>query len=149
MAQSTSEKRPVKKSERSSPLTDKIRARLSCDNLTLIWRPIGHYQELAKRRCQRIFAKPGKEYDLALFYHEMTFYVMSAWCTHMGGPLYEGEIEDYKGSCHVMCPWHAFMFDLKTGTNDIGLKQEVYPVKIEEGTVYVMYKYDLALHPFI
>jgi hypothetical protein len=39
-----------------------------------------------------------------------------------GGPLYQGQIEDYKGKCHVMCPWHSYMFDLKTGANDLGLQ---------------------------
>ena len=39
-----------------------------------------------------------------------------------GGPLFEGDIEDYNGSPHVMCPWHAYLFDLKTGKNDIGLE---------------------------
>ena len=39
-----------------------------------------------------------------------------------GGPLYEGDIEDYKGSGHVMCPWHSYMFNLSDGTNEIGLQ---------------------------
>src|SRR5271165_6577553 len=32
-------------------------------------------------------------------------------CPHHGGPLGEGEIEDGK----VVCPWHAYAFDLATG----------------------------------
>ena len=39
-----------------------------------------------------------------------------------GGPLFDGEIEDYNGRCHVMCPWHSYMFDLSTGRNEIGLQ---------------------------
>jgi len=39
-----------------------------------------------------------------------------------GGPLFEGDIEDYNGRCHVMCPWHSYMFDLETGKNEIGLQ---------------------------
>ena len=39
----------------------------------------------------------------------------------VGGPLFDGDIEDYKGSPHVMCPWHGYMFDVKTGANEIGL----------------------------
>ena len=43
-----------------------------------------------------------------------------------GGPLFEGEIEDYNGKCHVMCPWHSYMFDLATGRNEIGLQVTKY-----------------------
>ena len=32
-------------------------------------------------------------------------------CPHHGGPLGEGTIEDGK----VVCPWHAYAFDLTTG----------------------------------
>ena len=40
----------------------------------------------------------------------------------IGGPLYNGDIEDHNGKQYVMCPWHGYMFDLETGRNDIGLK---------------------------
>ena len=49
-----------------------------------------------------------------------------------GGPLHQGDIEDYKGKSCIMCPWHGYMFDLKTGENpdipihvsiDIGLSR--------------------------
>jgi len=35
----------------------------------------------------------------------------SATCTHVGGPLDEGELD---GTC-VTCPWHGSVFDLKDG----------------------------------
>ena len=34
-----------------------------------------------------------------------------------GGPLHQGDIEEYKGKSCLMCPWHGYMFDLKTGEN--------------------------------
>lgn len=45
--------------------------------------------------------------------------------TRQGGPLFEGQIEDYNGSCHVMCPWHAYMFNLKTGKNELGIEVKI------------------------
>lgn len=36
----------------------------------------------------------------------------SATCTHVGGPLDEGELD---GTC-VTCPWHASVFDLEDGS---------------------------------
>lgn len=39
------------------------------------------------------------------------FFAFSNDCTHVGGPLVEGEL---KGDT-VTCPWHATIFNFKTG----------------------------------
>lgn len=53
-------------------------------------------------------------------------------CLHRGGPLGEGVIEDGK----VICPWHGWAWDPKTGEAQVpGAKVAVYPVKIENGDV--------------
>ncbi|XP_022312736.2 Rieske domain-containing protein-like isoform X1 [Crassostrea virginica] len=109
------------------------------------WRYIGKADELAVKKCQRLHSAGGKQMDLALFHHQGRFYAMEAWCSHLGGPLFSGEIEDYKGRCHVMCPWHGYMFDLQNGTNDLGLRQEVHEVKVDSEKVYVRYKTELSL----
>ena len=55
-------------------------------------------------------------------------------CLHLGGPLGEGVVEDGK----VICPWHGWSYDPKTGeANDSGEKVAVYPVKIENGDVLI------------
>ncbi|CAG5122203.1 unnamed protein product [Candidula unifasciata] len=113
------------------------------------WRDIGDYEVLRRTKCRRLYSRLGPSKDLALFYRSGKFYAMEAWCSHMGGPLYEGDIEEHKGACHVMCPWHAFMFDLTTGESDIGLKQQVFPVKCENGHVFVEYISQLALYPYL
>lgn len=60
------------------------------------------------------------ELTIVIEYHSLSF---TLTCSKLsGGPLFEGDIEDYKGSYHVMCPWHAYMFDLSTGRSDIGLR---------------------------
>jgi nitrite reductase (NADH) small subunit len=50
-------------------------------------------------------------------------------CPHRGGPLAEGSVEDGK----VLCPWHAWAFDLKTGVADHNASEKVrvYPIRIE------------------
>ena len=48
------------------------------------WRIIGSFQTLKQKKCQRLYAATGRHDDLALFYHNGVFYVMEAWCTHMG-----------------------------------------------------------------
>ena len=55
-------------------------------------------------------------------------------CLHQGGPLGQGVIEGGK----VICPWHAWEWDPKTGEGPApGAKLAVYPVKIENGDVMV------------
>lgn len=55
-------------------------------------------------------------------------------CLHMGGPLGEGVVEGGK----VVCPWHGWAYDPKTGeAGESGEKVEVYPVKIENGDVMI------------
>lgn len=51
----------------------------------------------------------GKE--IALFNCEGEYYAVDNECTHVGGPLCEGEID----GTTVVCPWHGAEFDLKSG----------------------------------
>ncbi len=48
---------------------------------------------------------------IAIFNVDETFYAVDDTCTHVGGPLSEGELEETK----VTCPWHGATFDVKTG----------------------------------
>ena len=57
-------------------------------------------------------------------------------CPHRGGPLAEGSLENGK----VMCPWHAWAFDLKSGICDHDRTQQVavYPLTFEGEDVLVL-----------
>ena len=50
-------------------------------------------------------------------------------CPHRGGPLAEGTLEEGK----ILCPWHAWAFDLKTGKaeHDESSRVAVYAVRVE------------------
>ena len=49
-------------------------------------------------------------------------------CPHRGGPMSEGWLEDGK----IVCPWHAWAFDLKSGAcPEEHSSIKVYPVKLE------------------
>lgn len=48
---------------------------------------------------------------IALFNVEGIYYAIDDTCTHVGGPLSEGECEEHV----ITCPWHGAQFDLKTG----------------------------------
>jgi nitrite reductase (NADH) small subunit len=64
-----------------------------------------------------------------------TYSAMDNVCLHRGGPLGQGMIENGK----VVCPWHGWEWDPKTGVaeQDAKAKVAVYPLKIENGDVLV------------
>lgn len=51
----------------------------------------------------------GKQ--IAVFQVGGRFYALDNNCTHVGGPLSEGEVQDLT----VECPWHGAQFSLETG----------------------------------
>ncbi|HTZ89065.1 MAG TPA: Rieske (2Fe-2S) protein [Alloacidobacterium sp.] len=55
--------------------------------------------------------------------------VMDNVCPHRGGPLGQGMLEGGK----LICPWHAWAFDLKTGeaVHDPQAKVPLYEIKVE------------------
>jgi nitrite reductase (NADH) small subunit len=56
-------------------------------------------------------------------------------CLHRGGPLGQGTIEDGK----LVCPWHAWQWDPKTGqaAHNPGARVATYPIKVEGDDVLV------------
>jgi nitrite reductase (NADH) small subunit len=59
--------------------------------------------------------------------------VMNNICPHNGGPLGEGIIENGK----IVCPWHAWAFDVRTGVaeHEPRARVPVYEHKIEDDDV--------------
>ncbi len=62
-------------------------------------------------------------------------YAMDGVCPHQGGPLGQGILN----GTGVMCPWHAWEFDCRTGANDSDPNETVatFPVKIEGQDVLI------------
>ena len=84
------------------------------------------------------FADPGRKivgfdnFEVAVFKLGGEFYAYLNHCPHMGGPACQGKMiakveEDIapdrtskgmifsKSKLHVVCPWHGFEFDIRTG----------------------------------
>jgi nitrite reductase (NADH) small subunit len=61
--------------------------------------------------------------------------VVDGVCPHEGGPLGEGLIEEGR----VVCPWHGYSFDLRTGAcfEDDTMKTEVLESRVEDGELKV------------
>ena len=64
-----------------------------------------------------------------------SYAAMDNMCCHRGGPLGQGVVMDGR----VICPWHGWSFDPKTGMSDqnaeMGVK--VYEIKVEGEDVLV------------
>lgn len=73
--------------------------------------------------------------DYALFHIEGEFFCIDNECPHRDGPLGEGELEDDT----VICPWHAWQVNVKTGQvlYASNLCVATHPCKVEEGAVYI------------
>jgi nitrite reductase (NADH) small subunit len=57
--------------------------------------------------------------------------VLDGTCPHEGGPLGEGAVEDGR----VVCPWHGYAFDPRTGVcdQDDNLKAQVLESELTDG----------------
>ena len=64
------------------------------------------------------------------------YYAIGNICTHMGGPLAEGKLEEYI----VQCPWHGSRFDIRSGevVRPSAMSPEPkYEVKVEGNDILV------------
>lgn len=76
------------------------------------------------------------EHRIAMFRIEDEVYAIGDRCSHAEASLAEGEVWDHS----VECPRHGSEFDLRTGEpGALPATQPVpvYPVSIEDGTVYL------------
>ncbi len=86
------------------------------------------------------FSDPGRKivgfgnFEIGVFKLDGEFYAYLNLCPHMGGPVCQGKMiakveeviaEDRtsrgmafsRTKMHIVCPWHGFEFDIRTGTH--------------------------------
>ncbi|MFA6914767.1 MAG: Rieske (2Fe-2S) protein [Parachlamydiales bacterium] len=90
-------------------------------------------------RCEDI--APGKKTiasledgrEIVIFNCDGEFYAIENVCPHMGGPLGEGEMD----GCTVVCPWHGWQFDIKSGSciNMPGENAKKIRISVKDGFV--------------
>jgi nitrite reductase/ring-hydroxylating ferredoxin subunit/uncharacterized membrane protein len=78
------------------------------EGLPAKWLPVLKDADLAEDEL--VLAKAG-EVDLVLYKQDGVVFALANACSHLGGPLCDGAVED--GG--VVCPWHHSRFDLATG----------------------------------
>jgi 3-phenylpropionate/trans-cinnamate dioxygenase ferredoxin subunit len=81
--------------------------------------------------------------DILISNIDGAFYAINNKCTHMGGSLANGNLENGV----VTCPKHGAPYDVKTGANVGELSMffikkktdgvKAYPVEIKDGEVYI------------
>ena len=73
--------------------------------------------------------------QLCLANHQGTLAAIDNNCPHRQGPLADGTLEDGK----VLCPWHAWAFDLATGEadHDPRAKVQVFPLEVHGPDVMI------------
>src|SRR5262244_2001545 len=72
---------------------------------------------------------------LALFNVDGEIYALDNACSHRGGPLGEGDLHGPM----VICPWHGWRWDVRTGgnANNPAVKVPCFPGTVEAGEIFV------------
>ena len=108
------------------------------------------------------FEDPGRRVveiagiQIGVFQLDGEFYAYENTCPHLGGPACQGKIlprvledvaEDKKSAgrvfsrnqLNIICPWHGFEFDIRTGAHVVVTKYRLRPVSVrtEKGEVFI------------
>ena len=98
-------------------------------------------------------ADPGRKiigfenFEVAVFKLGGEFFAYLNHCPHMGGPACQGKmiakVEEViaddrtskgmmfsKSKMHIVCPWHGFEFDIRTGRHPGNTKARLRPIKV-------------------
>ena len=90
--------------------------------------------------------------EVAVFRIDGEYHALANFCPHQSGPLCEGRLVgrirggdgwqlDYDGDeRNVVCPWHAWTFDVTTGESIHTDRYRVptFDVEVEDGDVFVL-----------
>ena len=99
------------------------------------------------------FGDPGRKvvafenFEVGVFRLGGEFFAYLNHCPHMGGPACQGKMiakveeviaEDRtskgmmfsKSKMHIVCPWHGFEFDIRTGRHPGNSKARLRPIKV-------------------
>jgi nitrite reductase/ring-hydroxylating ferredoxin subunit len=94
--------------------------------------------------------------EVGVLRHDGRFHAFANRCLHQGGPVCEGiivgKVETQLGPdrrevgrgfsterLHLVCPWHAWEYDLETGecAADPRLRLQKFPVRVDGDRVFV------------
>lgn len=89
--------------------------------------------KISENKPQLLIVK-GKRICLVL--RQGSLFAVDDKCTHNGGELSKGTI-NYVGE--VICPWHGYRFNLKTGRECEGRSGDIanYPIREDESGIFI------------
>jgi len=79
--------------------------------------------------------------QLALVNVDGEFFAVDNECTHRGGSMSEGDLNDDWGEHALECPLHGSVFDVRTGevlNPPAPTPLRTYPVEVDGGTIKVL-----------
>jgi 3-phenylpropionate/trans-cinnamate dioxygenase ferredoxin subunit len=94
---------------------------------------VGHASDVPEGRPE-VFEVEDRH--IAVYRLTDGFYAIDDICTHDGGPLAEGDVEDDQ----VICPRHGARFDIRTGaalTLPAVTPVDSYPVRVDGNELYI------------
>ena len=97
------------------------------------WIEIGRLQDIPRLGSRVVRTASG---NIAVFRTESDeVFALDDRCPHKGGPLADGML----AGDQVVCPYHAFRYDSRTGECDQAGRCPVatYPVEVSDGAVHV------------
>lgn len=96
------------------------------------WVKVAKESNLLNERVKTVVAD---KQQVCLVHHKNEFSALGNRCPHQGGPLGEGQIEDG----WVICPWHAYQYDPKTGKAPEGFDDHAkcHTLKLKDDGIYV------------
>jgi nitrite reductase/ring-hydroxylating ferredoxin subunit len=107
--------------------------------LTSDWIDLGPLDDLPEGRPALRTGEGGSAaVPLAVVRRGTNVDVFVGVCAHLSGPLYEGAVEEVRGTACLVCPWHGSAFDLGSGAPRRGPAadpQEKLEVRMEAGHV--------------
>ena len=74
--------------------------------------------------------------NVLLLFHQNKYHLVKNKCPHQGIKLDGAKCEEGM----IVCPWHHYAFDLKTGRGG-GLHLENYPIEFRENGIYAGFEY--------
>jgi 3-phenylpropionate/trans-cinnamate dioxygenase ferredoxin subunit len=101
--------------------------------MTVTREPVAHKQKIPPGTTYRVVVDGA---EILLCNVGGDIYAVEDVCSHDGGALDQGELEDYR----IMCPRHGAYFDVRTGaalTLPAVMPVRTYAVRIEGDAVFI------------
>ena len=86
--------------------------------------------------------------EIGIFRLDGKLYAWENRCVHAGGPVCQGKLmnrvverldagkrslgDDFSEELHIVCPWHGYEYDVRTGEHPADSRLRLRPVDVEE-----------------